>query len=447
MKSINPKTGEQIEIHPVDSIASVYDTIADLSKFQLSWKNCTIDKRRIFLESLIDQLEVQKEELVSVIEKEMGKIRLEAHSEIEKCLSLCRYYCNNFEDFLKPEYIKTSYSNSYVSYEPLGVILAIMPWNFPFWQVFRCMIPAIIAGNVVLLKHASNVTGCAKAIESIVSKACDMGPLIGLAILPSAKMESIIAHTAIRSINFTGSVDAGRKVGALAGKYLKKSVLELGGNDPYIIDENVDIELALKKTIQSRILNMGQSCIGAKRIIVLKGIHDEFLNALIKKLNYIQESGGLAPLAREDLRLEVHEQVLKARDQGAKLEIGGYIPKGPGFHYPITVLSEVNSKMSMFNTEIFGPVFTIISASSWSNALELANHSDFGLGAAIFTKDIDKAEHTARFDIQAGAVTINDFVKSDPRLPFGGVKDSGYGRELSKHGLLEFTNIKTISVS
>lgn len=395
-------------------------------------------------------LKDNKDDLSELMANEMGKPIKEGISEVEKCAWVCEYYAEKSKSFLEPKTIEADFSKSRVVYNPLGVILAVMPWNFPLWQVFRFAAPTLMAGNTAVLKHASNVSGCSIAIEKLFKDAgfpenCFRSLLVG-----SKKIEAIIENKNIKAVSLTGSTKAGSSVAAIAGKNLKKAVLELGGSDPYLILDNKNLAQTAKLCAQSRLLNGGQSCISAKRFIVLESIHGEFVAALKEEMSAYRQGNPhdvetqLGPMARVDLREELHEIVSKSIKAGAKCLMGGEIPTGEGCFYPPTILDGVTKAMPAFSEELFGPVATIISAKDIQEAVEIANDSEFGLGSAIFTSDTEMALKLAEEEIQAGACFINDFVKSDPRLPFGGIKDSGFGRELSENGIMEFVNIKTV---
>ncbi|MCB0634497.1 MAG: NAD-dependent succinate-semialdehyde dehydrogenase, partial [Lewinella sp.] len=369
----------------------------------------------------------------------------------EKCAWVCRYYAEHGADFLTNKMKGTDAAKSYVSFEPLGVILAIMPWNFPFWQVFRCAAPAVMAGNTVLLKHASNVPGCALAIEALFTEAGFPKGVFQTLLIDSAATADVIASPAVRAVSLTGSEAAGRAVAKLAGEYLKKCVLELGGSDPYLILEDADLDHAAEVCTKGRLLNNGQSCIGAKRFIVVEKVYDTFLEKFRAKMaaatmgHPMDEQTDLGPLARTDLRDDLHEQVQLSVRQGARCILGGEIPEMEGAYYPATILVDVAPAQPAYYEELFGPVASVIKVIDEQEAILVANDSPFGLGAAIFTRNTEAAERIAQ-EIDSGSVFINALVKSDPRLPFGGIKNSGFGRELSEFGIREFVNVKTVYV-
>jgi len=441
--TINPETEEVLERYPVLKDSEIEEKINTTYEAQKIGRNFSIGEKKKILQKIAQELNANKNDLALLAQKEMGKPIEQGISEVEKCATTANYYATNMEQFLSPEFITTEAKKSYVCFEPLGTVLAVMPWNFPFWQSFRCALPAISAGNAVLLKHASNVTGCALACEKILQASLPEKNLFQALVIPSTKVNFVIAHPKTHAISFTGSTEVGKKIASQAGEHLKKSVLELGGSDAYVVLKDADIEEAAKFCAISRLINSGQSCIAAKRFIVEKEIYDQFVSLLIENMKNI----SLGPLARADLRNDLHQQVEKSIKQGAKLLLGGMIPENKkGYFYPATVLGEVQPNMPAFQEELFGPVAAVIKAISEENAIELANQSSFGLGAAVFTKDLLKGENIARHKLFAGSCFVNTFVRSDPRLPFGGIKFSGFGRELSHYGLKEFVNIKTVYV-
>lgn len=416
------------------------------------WRHTAFDVRAAQMKATAAQLRSKKHDLAKLMTLEMGKPIREAEAEIEKCAWVCEYFAENSENFLKPEFIETGADKSYIAYEPLGVILAIMPWNFPFWQAFRAAVPALMAGNGVVLKHASNVPGCALAIEKIFKEAGFPEDLFRTLLITSTNALSLIESPYIRGVTLTGSTAAGQSVGAKAGQFLKKCVLELGGSDPYIILEDANIEQAATVCATSRLLNSGQSCIAAKRFIVVEKQWENFEKHFIEHMKNavlgdpVEETTTMGPLARMDLRETLHKQVLDSLAKGAKLLLGGQIPKGPGAFYPPTVLINVTKGMPAYDEELFGPVAALIITKDEQEALHIANDTSFGLGAAVFTQDICRGESIALKGLQAGSCFVNALVKSDPRLPFGGIKESGFGRELSHIGIREFVNCKTIYI-
>lgn len=453
LKSINPANGKIIAEYPEYTTEQINTIITCINSSFKSWRKTALHERMDCIKRLSSKLEMKKELLAGIITSEMGKNITEARAEIDKCIWLCNYYCNNAEDFLKIKPVKTSASESYISFQPLGVILAVMPWNFPFWQVFRCAIPTLLVGNTMVLKHASNVSGCALAIEELFRDAEFPEDVFRTVLVSGKKVESIIAHKCIVAVTLTGSEKAGRSVAQSAGSHLKKCVLELGGSDPYIILDDADLDIAVQACVKGRLLNAGQSCIGAKRFIATPKIHDRFESMFVAEMkkasigNPFDENNKLGPLAREDIREVLIAQVNESLEMGAQLLCGGQVNyDDKGFYYPATVLSNVKPGMPAYNQEMFGPVAALIKARDEADAIRIANDTNFGLGAAIFTSDIEKGKYLAEFELEAGCCFVNDFVKSDPRLPFGGIKESGYGRELSIYGAHEFANIKTVYI-
>ena len=452
MKSINPFTEEIIEEVPAFTQETVLALIGSAYEAQKKWKETDFKLRSKIVMNIHDQLEKNKQEYALLMTNEMGKPITESVAEIEKCQWLCRYYSENAQKFLSPQKVETDYETSEVHFQPLGVILAIMPWNYPFWQVLRFAIPSIMAGNTCLLKHASNVPGCAKALEDLFKQAGAPDGLFHSLLIPSDDIELVISDSKVAAVSLTGSTKAGKSVAALAGKYLKKAVLELGGSDAYIILSDADLELAAKKCVQSRLLNNAQSCIGAKRFIAMDDVYEEFKELVIKEMkdriigDPKDKETTMGPMARVDLRDELHDQVKQSINKGAVCLMGGDIPAKQGAFYPPTVLENLSPGMPAYDEELFGPVVSLFKVTSLDEALNIANSSQFGLAGGIFSKDTEKAREIAIQNFDSGACFINDFAKSDPRLPFGGIKQSGYGRELSEHGIREFVNIKTICV-
>lgn len=452
MNSINPTTGETLRNYDEHTEKGALSIINVVDKAWQSWKQTSFDQRSERMTNLAFLLRSQRDELARTITLEMGKVFREARAEVEKCAWVCEYYARNAEGFLLNETINTEFSESYVSFRPLGIILAVMPWNFPFWQVFRCAAPTLMAGNAMVLKHASNVSGCSLAIEDLFREAGFPENVFRSLIISGSRLEPVIAHPAVKAVTLTGSTPAGKSIASNAGKYLKKSVLELGGSDPYIILPDADLEKAAEICSAARLLNAGQSCIAAKRFIVVEEIYNEFCSLFRQKMKSatwgdpFNEEISIGPMARPDLREELHHQVLRSVKMGATLSLGGMIPSGEGAFYPPTILENVLPGMPAYEEELFGPVASVIKARNEKEAIEIANDSNFGLGAAVFTRNILRGKLLAEELIEAGCCFVNDSVRSDPRLPFGGVGESGYGRELSAFGIREFVNIKTIVV-
>ena len=450
--SINPANNKILESHKEFSTEKINQIINSSYNTYLEWRNESISYRSKMMRDLAELLKQKKEKLGALMTQEMGKPIKQSIAEAEKCAWVCEYYADNAERFLSKKEISTDSKKSFISFQPIGLVLAIMPWNFPFWQVFRFASPTLMAGNVGILKHASNVQGCAKQIEKLFLEAGFPEYAFSNLVIGSNKVSNVINNPLVRAITLTGSTPAGKSVASHAGSLLKKTVLELGGNDPYIILEDADLNNAVESCIAGRMLNTGQSCIAAKRFIVVKARLDEFIDKVEQKINNMKMGDPLdsnidiGPMVNTDARDELHQQVLMSIEKGAKLISGGKIPESDGSFYPPTLLTNVEPGMSAFDDELFGPVAVIISAKDQAHAIDLANKTNYGLGAAIFTADLDKGEKIAIKELEAGSCFVNDFVKSDPRLPFGGIKESGYGRELSEFGILEFVNIKSVVI-
>ncbi|MES2704778.1 MAG: NAD-dependent succinate-semialdehyde dehydrogenase [Bacteroidota bacterium] len=452
LSSINPATGQQIKKYPVDDQAKVEKALKQAVKTFEEWRKLPFSKRAVVLRNIAKEIRKEKNNLVKLAALEMGKPLQQGHYEVEKCAKTLEFYAREGAKFLADEVVHTDARKSYVSFQPLGAVLAIMPWNFPYWQVFRAMGPTVMAGNVMVLKHASNVTGCALAIEDLILKAGAPKGLLQTLLLPSAEVGKLIDDSRIAAVTLTGSTAAGSKVAEAAGRNLKKAVLELGGSDPYIILADADLDVAVEIAVRGRLVNSGQSCIAAKRFVVVKEVRKEFERRFteeMKKVTYgdpMDERNRMGPMARMDLRDQLHEQVVKSIEKGAKLLCGGAVPEGEGAFYPATVLTNVKKGMPAYDEELFGPVAAIIEAKNEADAIRIANDSVYGLGAGIISRDRKKAELLAREEVQAGNCYVNDFVHSDPLLPFGGIKQSGYGRELSSFGIREFVNIKSVYI-
>ena len=449
--SINPKNNVKLHSWDIPSLNDLNILIKKTAQAHMSWSEIDLLSRLNFVKTLAQILNERAEEMSILMADEMGKPKKQGIGEISKCVWLCDYYLKNSEQFLSEKYVETEFYESFVTYRPIGVVLGIMPWNFPFWQVYRYALPSLIVGNGVLLKHASNVQGCANMIKDCIIAAGFPKNIFNNLQIPSSLASKIIEHNQIQGVAFTGSTKAGKVVAKISGENLKKTVLELGGNDPYLILDDAEIDYAVKACIEGRLLNNGQSCISAKRLIVTKKNVESFTKKLIanlvsKVMGDPYDDVDYGPLVSLSARAEVHKLVKSSIKMGAYLNCGGEIPDGKGAYYPITVLSKVLPGMPAFDEEIFGPVFSIIEASDNAHAIDLANNSKYGLGSAVFTSDINEGKRVAEEKIQAGVCFVNDYVKSDPRLPFGGIKMSGYGRELSGYGLMEFVNIKSIVV-
>jgi len=451
MQSINPATGESFTVFERWNDDRVGRALQETSEAQARWAIRPLEERCEMLVRLGDLLEDRKTELAAIITREMGKLSREAVGEIEKCAWVCRYYAEHAGVFLADEPIATDAPRSLVTRQPLGVILAVMPWNFPFWQVFRCAVPALSAGNAVLLKHASNVTGCALEIEGLFREAHEPEPVFRTLLIDTDQVGRLIGDDRVAAVSLTGSEAAGRAVASAAGKHLKKAVLELGGSDPFVVLRDADLEQAVEGAVASRFLNCGQSCIAAKRFLVAAECLDEFTERFVAKACALQPGDpadantGLAPMARADLRDDLDQQVRQTLASGARLLAGGEAVGDRGFFYAPTIVSDVAADSPMGNEEVFGPAAAVMSFDDERSALELANATRLGLAGSVWSADIDRAEHFAR-DLECGSAFVNSMVKSDPRVPFGGIKDSGYGRELSRLGIEEFTNAKTLWV-
>jgi len=419
---------------------------------QRAWAaRATVDRAGVLLE-VASELRARAPSLAARMAIEMGKTLAAAESEIEKSAWVCEYYADNASRFLASEPVQTEATKSYVAFAPVGVVLAIMPWNFPFWQVFRFLAPALVAGNAGLLKHASNVSGSALAIEDVVHAAGVPRDVFRTVLVPGSEVGALIDHPAVAAVTLTGSTPAGRDVAQRAGRALKKCVLELGGSDAYVVLEDAEIQPALETCVASRLINVGQSCIAAKRFILPARLRRECEEIVVEAMKRRTigdpfDEVDLGPLARADLRDEVHAQVARSVEQGARPLLGGRIPSGPGAFYPPTVLSGVAPGMPAFDEELFGPVAALVFVESEDEAIRVANATSFGLGAAVFTRDVARGEAIARDRLEAGSCFVNGYVRSDPRLPFGGIKESGFGRELGVFGLREFLNVKTVVVA
>jgi succinate-semialdehyde dehydrogenase/glutarate-semialdehyde dehydrogenase len=452
IQSINPATGETIKDYKEMTPKEVKSTIEKAHEAFLGWRKTRFDQRATLMKNAARILRENAAEHGKLMTQEMGKLIASGRAEAEKCAWVCDYYADNAEKFLQPEIIATDASKSFVTFQPLGIVLAVMPWNFPFWQVFRFAAPGLMAGNAGLLKHASNVMGCALAIEEIFRNAGFPENLFRALIIGSKQVDAVIENPLVKAATLTGSTPAGKAVARKSGEALKKTVLELGGSDPYVVLADADLEATVTACVNSRLINSGQSCIAAKRFIVVESLREKFEQLFVKQMaaakmgDPMQEDTIVGPQARTDLRDDLHRQVQQSIAKGAKCLLGGEIPKGKGAFYPPTVLANVTKGMPAYDEELFGPVAAIISAKDEAEAIAIANDSVFGLGAAVFTRDAAKGERIAAEELEAGCCFVNAFVKSDPRLPFGGIKESGYGRELSHYGIKEFVNIKTVYV-
>ena len=452
LKSINPANGEEIAAYKEMSTDEVDGILTSVNDAFNSWGKTSFSIRGELLKNAAAILQSNKEAFGRLMSLEMGKPYSQSLAEVVKCAKGCEYYADNTEEILADRIIETDASKSYVSHQPIGIVLAVMPWNFPFWQVFRFAAPALMAGNVGVLKHASNVQGCALAIENIFVESGFPENVFRTLVIGSKHVENVINNPHVKAVTLTGSTPAGRAVASQSGAALKKTVLELGGSDPYVILKDADLDQAVEACVIGRLLNTGQSCIAAKRFIVVAEVLADFQERLIDEMRVkkwgdpFEEDVDLGPMVNETARDEIHNQVLMSVEKGAAILLGGKVPDNPGAYYPATVLGNVRPGMPAFDEELFGPVAAVIAAENEAEAIKLANQTPFGLGAAVFTSDIKKGEKIASEQLEAGSCFVNDYVRSDPRLPFGGIKASGYGRELSSNGILEFVNSKTVYI-
>ena len=447
---VDPATGETVCTHPAMSRQQAHGIVNAVHGAFCAWKQTALTQRARFMHDAAGVLRRRKDELAALVTQEMGKTLQEAREEVEKCAFTCDYYAEHAEVMMAPEVLTpeafragggAAGERAFVTYNPLGVILALMPWNFPLWQVVRFLAPGLMAGNACVLKHANNTPGCALALESVFREAGFPPDLFRAVLVDIPEVEHLITHPKITAVTLTGSVAAGRSVAAIAGRVLKKCVLELGGSDPYLILEDADLDFAAQVCAEARLRNAGQSCIAAKRFIVVESVRREFE---AKFTAWMAAWPALAPLATAKGRDRLHEQVRSSVEGGARLLLGGEVPAGPGACYPPTVLTDVRPGMAAYDEELFGPVAAIIPVTDEADAIRVANDTAFGLGAAVFTRDLARGERIAVEQLQAGAAFVNTSVRSLPALPFGGIKDSGFGRELSRQGILEFVNVKSV---
>lgn len=451
--SINPATGKPLANYEETSPAETRKVVERVHEAWLAWRGRDFADRVTLMRAAGRVLREGAPHYGRLMAEEMGKPVKQGIAEAQKCAAACDYYAENAAKFLAPEMVDTGPPKRFVTFQPLGVVLAIMPWNFPFWQVFRFAAPALMAGNAGLLKHASNIPGCALAIEGVFRKAGFPEHLFRTLLVRSGAVDGIIEHPLVRAVTLTGSGPAGRAVARKAGEMLKKTVLELGGSDAYLVLDDADIEFAAAACAAGRLINSGQSCIAAKRFIVVESQRSRFEEAFVEKMHEakmgdpLSEDTQVGPLARRDLRDALHRQVETSIAKGASCLLGGTIPDGPGAFYPPTVLTNVRPGMPAYDEELFGPVAAVIPAADEAAAIAAANDSPFGLGGGVFTRNLEHGELLAVEAIEAGSVFVNATVQSDPKLPFGGIKESGYGRELSHYGIKEFVNIKTVVVA
>ncbi|WP_437185379.1 NAD-dependent succinate-semialdehyde dehydrogenase [Planctomicrobium sp. SH668] len=451
-RSVNPATEQVIETFKPMSGVQIEQALNVSAIAYEDWSRQPIQFRAERLHRLAAVIRDSKERLALLMSNEMGKPLAQARAEIQKCAVLCDYYSLHGEDQLATRQISDLPSiRQSVRFDPIGGVLAVMPWNYPFWQVFRFAVPTLLAGNIGFLKHASNVTGCALAIEDLMTAAGFPSGVFQTLVVGSQKLPELISRPEIRAVTLTGSEQAGRSIAEVAARNLKKSVLELGGSDPFIVFADADLPLAISKGVEARMQNCGQSCIAAKRFLVHESVYDAFIDGMesaLKEMKVgdpLEEATQLGPLAREDLRNEIHEQVQKTIEQGGRLCTGGKAVDRKGWYYEPTLIADVMPGMTAFDEETFGPVASVTKFSGIEQAIQLANASEFGLGASLWSTDLDFAEKLAG-RIESGMVFINDYTKSSPEIPFGGIKRSGYGRELGEFGIHEFVNIKTVSL-
>jgi succinate-semialdehyde dehydrogenase/glutarate-semialdehyde dehydrogenase len=452
LQTVNPATGEPGRSYDQHTIEDAREAAAAARKAFLDWRRTSFADRRRIIREAANVLRGRREELAQLMTEEMGKTLDDGRAEIEKCAFNCEWFGDHAVDYLAEEPADIGGGEAFVTFNPLGVVLAVMPWNFPFWQVFRFAAPALMAGNGALLKHASNVPGCALAIEQVLHQAGVPKDLFRTLLLPSREVEELIRDRNIAAVTLTGSVAAGRSVATAAGSVLKKCVLELGGSDAYVVLEDADVQAAAKVAATARMVNGGQSCIAGKRFIVVRSILEPFEKAMVDAMRQYEmgdprkEGTRLGPMESVKARDEIHRQVTESVRKGARLLLGGKVPDRPGAWYPATVLTNVFPGQPAHDEEVFGPVAAIIAADDEADAIRIANASEFGLGSGVLTSDLERGRRIAAQELEAGSSFVNENVRSDPRTPFGGIKHSGYGRECSAFGIREFTNIKTVHV-
>lgn len=447
--SVNPATGQPIQSYELQDAAVVDAALEAAARAQREWRLVPVAERVTLLTRMAQVLRVDKSRYAQMITREMGKPIVEAEAEIEKCAYNCDFYAEHAPSYLADEPVPSNATESVVEFDPLGVVLAIMPWNYPFWQYFRFAAPALAAGNGAILKHANNVPECALAVQEVMEKAGAPKGLAATLLIDNSQVAGIIADDRIAAVTLTGSTEVGAIVAAQAGQALKKQVLELGGSDPFIVLADADLEAAAETAVKARYINVGQSCVNAKRFIVEESVADRFVELFVQKAaglkigDPLERDTNIGPMARGNLLTTLHDQVQRSVAEGAELKLGGAPVEGEGFYYPPTVLDHVKPGMVAFVEETFGPVAAIIRAKDANDAIAMANDSEYGLGCAIWSRDVARARELAR-RIDVGAVFINGMTASDPRYPFGGIKRSGYGRELGVYGIREFVNIKTV---
>lgn len=454
MKTIDPTTGKTLKEYKTMTNDEMNSAVKACHEAFLEWKNKSAEERGKVIANIGKKLDEHKDELVKLMTSEMGKLLKQGEQEVELCSGICDYTAKNGPESLKDEERELPEGGKgYISYSPIGVIYGIQPWNFPAYQVVRYSIANLMAGNGVLLKHAENVTGSALLLEKIYIEAGLPENLFKVLLISHDQSDSVIENKLVRGVTLTGSPDAGKIIGKKAGENLKKTVLELGSNDAYIVLEDADIDLAVKTCVEGRLYNNGETCVAAKRFIVVDKVYDKFKEAFVEQMSQIKagdptkEDSDIGPMARKDLRDELHEQVEESVKKGAKILCGGKKPDGDGFFYPATILDELKPGMPAYDDELFGPVASLIKAKDAKDAMDIANSSRFGLGGGIFSKDEEKARELAKYHFDTGMVFINSFGLAKPNMPFGGVKDSGYGREHGGFGLHEFVNVKAIMLA
>ena len=452
IQSINPATGEVIKTFQPDSTEEVNAKISAAEKAFKQWREVSFEERARLMHKQADILENEAEKYARLITLEMGKPLKDAVAEVKKCAKACRYYADNAKDFLQDELIETEATKSMIAFEPLGVILAIMPWNFPFWQAYRFLAPALMAGNVGLLKHASNVPQCALAIEEIVRKAGYPDSVFQTLLIGAKEVESVIENPIVKAVTLTGSEGAGAQVAEIAGREIKKNVLELGGSDAFIVLEDADLNKAAEVAVKSRMVNTGQSCIAAKRFIVVESIAADFIEKMKQKMaslktgNPLTDDTDYGPLARKDLAEDLEKQVKASVKKGAEVVLDGGRDGEDSAYFKPMILKNVKPGMPAYEEEMFGPVAAVMVVKDETEAIKIANDSRFGLGGAVWTQDAERGLRVAR-KVETGAMFVNALVASTPEMPFGGVKKSGYGRELSYLGIREFVNQKSIWIA
>jgi succinate-semialdehyde dehydrogenase/glutarate-semialdehyde dehydrogenase len=452
LHTVNPATGQPGKSYPAHTLDDAKAAAASAHRAFLSWRRTSFEERAAIVRKAGDLLRARKDEYARLMTEEMGKTVDDGRAEIEKCAANCDWFADHAHEYLADEPADLGGGEAFVAFNPIGIVLAVMPWNFPFWQVFRFVAPALMAGNGAILKHASNVPGSALAIEQVLHDAGVPKDLFRTMLLPSSEVEALIKDEHIAAVTLTGSVGAGKAVATAAGSVLKKCVLELGGSDAYLVLEDADMAAAAKVAATARMVNGGQSCIAGKRFIVVRSVIEPFEQALVEAMRAYpmgdptQEGTKLGPMQSTKARDEIHKQVEQSIANGARLLLGGEVPDRPGAWYPATVLSAVRAGQAAHDEEVFGPVAAIIAAEDEAAAIRIANASEFGLGSGVLTADLDRGRRIAAHELEAGSSFVNENVRSDPRTPFGGVKHSGYGRECSAFGIREFTNIKTVHV-